>query len=169
MCMISFNKTDKVEIFIDLMNVESVVGRSKVDYSVLCRCLAMGRPISNVIIFDSNVNTDDQKKLHAELKRHKFRIETPKGSCYNKEKQIGVDVLLATKVTTHALKSQCDVIIIVSGDGDFIPVIDLVKSTGKKIEFAAFGECANNSLIEETDRFAFIEDLPVLKMAEAVL
>jgi len=164
--MISFNENDKVEIFIDLMNVETKVGQESIDYSLLCKCLAKGRPIGNVIAFDSIVNTDEQRRLHSKLKQEKFRIMTPRGSCCNKEKQIGVDVLLATTVIKHTLNSQCDVIIIVSGDGDFIPVIDEVKDTGKKIEFAAFADCANNSLIEETDHFTYIDDLPILELKE---
>ncbi|MBQ4411543.1 MAG: NYN domain-containing protein, partial [Candidatus Methanomethylophilus sp.] len=94
-------------------------------------------------------------------------VIVPKGSCGNSSKQIGVDVQLATDVVTSAIRSSCDTIVIVSGDGDFIPVIDCVKASGKKIEFAAFSGFANMSLIEETDYFTYLDDLPICREVDA--
>ena len=168
MTAITQNKNEKVEIFIDLMNVEASVGRNVVDYNCLVKCLAKGRQITVIRAYDQiKESNTDQKRLHADLKREKMRIIVPKGSCGNSSKQIGVDVQLATDVVTSAIRSNCDTIIIVSGDGDFIPVIDSVKSSGKKVEFAAFSGFANLSLIDETDYFTYLDDLPICKEVEA--
>ena len=164
MTAITQNKNEKVEIFIDLMNIETSVGRDIVDYSCLVKCLAKGRQITVIRAYDQiRESNPEQKRLHADLKREKVRIIIPRGSCGNSTKQIGVDVQLATHVVTSAIRSSCDTIIIVSGDGDFIPVIDSVKSSGKKVEFAAFSGFANMSLIDETDYFTYLDDLPICK------
>ena len=168
MTAITQNKNEKVEIFIDLRNVETSVGRDTVDYNSLVKCLAKGRQITVIRAYDQiKESNPEQKRLHADLKREKVRIIVPRGSCGNSTKQIGVDVQLATDVVTSALRSSCDTIIIVSGDGDFIPVIDSVKASGKKIEFAAFSGFANMSLIDETDYFTYLDDLPICKEVEA--
>lgn len=168
MTAITQNKNEKVEIFIDLMNVETSVGRDIVDYNCLVKCLAKGRQITVIRAYDQiKESNPEQKRLHADLKREKVRIIVPRGSCGNSHKQIGVDVQLATDVVTSALRSSCDTILIVSGDGDFIPVIDSVKASGKKIEFAAFSGFANMSFIDETDYFTYLDDLPICKEVEA--
>ncbi len=168
MTAITQNKNEKLEIFIDLMNVESSVGRNVIDYSCMVKCLAKGRQITVIRAYDQiKEHNPDQKRLHADLKREKVRVIVPKGSCGNSSKQIGVDVQLATDVVTSAIRSSCDTIVIVSGDGDFIPVIDCVKASGKKIEFAAFSGFANMSLIEETDYFTYLDDLPICREVDA--
>ncbi len=168
MTAITQNKNEKIEIFIDLMNVESSIGRGIVDYCCLVKCLAKGRQVTVIRAYDQvRENNPDQKRLHADLRREKVRIVIPKGSCCDPAKQIGVDVQLATDVVTSAMRSSCDTIVIVSGDGDFIPVIDCVKISGKKIEFAAFSGFVNMGLIDETDYFTYLDDLPICKEVEA--
>lgn len=168
MTAITQNRNEKIEFFIDLMNVESSVGRNVVDYNCMIKCLAKGRQITVIRAYDQIKECNpEQKRLHADLKREKVRIIVPRGTCSNSTKQIGVDVQLATDVVTSAIRSSCDTIVIVSGDGDFIPVIDSVKAAGKKIEFAAFSGFANMSLIDETDYFTYLDDLPICKEVEA--
>ncbi len=168
MTAITQNKNEKLEIFIDLMNVESAVDRGTVDYACLVKCLAKGRQVTVIRAYDQVLGCNpEQKRLHEDLKREKVRVIIPRGRCANQTKQIGVDVQLATDVVTSAIRSSCDTILIVSGDGDFIPVIDSVKAAGKKVEFAAFSEYANMSLIDETDYFTYLDDLPLCREVEA--
>ncbi len=62
------------------------------------------------------------------------------------------DVGLA--VDAIRLAPSLDAIVIVSGDGDFLPVIEYLQSTfGKQVEVAAFGETASGKLIERADDF----------------
>ena len=164
MTTITQNRNEKIEIFVDVMNVEKAAGRDVVDYPCMIRCLAKGRQISVVRAYDQIVeNNPDQKRLHLSLKNEKIRIIIPKARCFNKDKQIGVDVQLTTDVVTSSIRSSCDTILIISGDGDFIPLIDAVKVSGKKIEFASFSEEANMNLVDEVDHFTFLDDLPICR------
>lgn len=162
MSTVSFSVQDRVEIFIDLMNIETAVGRGKVDYMMLCRCLAKGRPISSVKVYDAKKNDIGQEILHRELREKKFRLVITDIKCVNQNKQSGVDVILARDITRCALQSHNDVVIVVSGDGDFVPIIDVVKESGKKIEFASFKESINNDLRNATDRYIALDDLPII-------
>lgn len=163
MSIITFNRSDSVEVFIDRENVEKVSGHGSVDYVTLVQCVAQGRPICNVTVFDMIRENDTiQRKVHDTLRSAKIRLNTPIGHCGNSSKQMGVDVALACEVVSQAATSQCNTIIIVSGDGDFIPVIKKVKERGKKIEFASWEECANKSLMDECDYFTALDSLPIL-------
>lgn len=54
-----------------------------------------------------------------------------------------------------------DVIILVTGDGDFIPLVDYLKwGRGRLVEVAAFHKSASGKLQEVADRFTDIEKIP---------
>lgn len=49
-------------------------------------------------------------------------------------KEKGIDVMIAVDMIHSAIiNSECDRIILISGDADFIPAMDLIKSKGKEI------------------------------------
>ncbi len=55
---------------------------------------------------------------------------------YRTEK--GVDVKLASHMLVFAFDNQYDVAVLVSGDGDFAPVVEEVQRLGKVVDHAAF-------------------------------
>ena len=50
----------------------------------------------------------------------------------------GVDVMIASDLIAHAYEDHYDTAILVSGDADFYPALQVVKDTGKQVEVAAF-------------------------------
>lgn len=66
------------------------------------------------------------------------------------------DVGLAVDAMTIA--RHLDVVVIVSGDGDFIPLVSYLQNTeGCIVEVAAFGRSCSSRLIEWADKFMDIE------------
>jgi uncharacterized LabA/DUF88 family protein len=64
-------------------------------------------------------------------------------------------------VDAMRMSSSLDVIILVTGDGDFLPLIDYLKwGPGRVVEVAAFRRSASGKLQEVADRFVSIEDVP---------
>jgi uncharacterized LabA/DUF88 family protein len=54
-----------------------------------------------------------------------------------------------------------DVIILVTGDGDYIPLVNYVKwAGGRVVEIASFRRSASSKLVEAADEFVNIEALP---------
>ena len=54
-----------------------------------------------------------------------------------------------------------DTIILVTGDGDFVPLVEYLKwGLGKQVEVAAFGRTVSGRLKEIADVFLNIEDIP---------
>ena len=164
MGIITTNPNERVEMFIDLMNIETVAGRGRVDYPLLCRILANGRQIRCVRVYDHKGDDPEQEMLHRRLKEDGFRLVVQKTRAFDANKQVGVDVRLSVDVTMCALESGCDTIIVVSGDGDFCPLIESIKMRGKKAEFASFEECANRCLVEDADRFLLLDNIPMLRL-----
>ncbi|TSC54116.1 MAG: Uncharacterized protein LiPW16_143 [Microgenomates group bacterium LiPW_16] len=76
-------------------------------------------------------------------------------------RRCGFLVLRSNKKNTIdavTLAQRLDVVILVSGDGDFLPLVEyLRRNTGCKVEIIAFGKSASKKLIEEADEFVNLD------------
>jgi uncharacterized LabA/DUF88 family protein len=67
------------------------------------------------------------------------------------------------------MSSFLDVIILVTGDGDFLPLIDYLKwGAGRVVEVAAFKRSASSKIQEAADKFLSIEDIPKAVMKNRI-
>ena len=55
-----------------------------------------------------------------------------KDKCSQKSK--GVDIQLTTDLLTHSLLNHLDIAFLITGDADFVPVIEQVKRHGKQVQ-----------------------------------
>jgi len=53
-----------------------------------------------------------------------------------------------------------DTLVLASGDGDFIPLVEYLKNQGKRVEVVAFGRTASSKLRESADEFIDLEKDP---------
>jgi len=61
------------------------------------------------------------------------------------------------------LAPSIDVVILATGDGDFVPLIEYLRfGLGKEVEVAAFSKSASGRLKEYADRFVDLESIPRL-------
>ena len=65
-------------------------------------------------------------------------------------------------ISVDAIKcaNKADVIVLVSGDGDFIQLIEYLKNQGIRVEVMAFGKSASSKLREVSDEFIDLGELP---------
>lgn len=73
--------------------------------------------------------------------------------------QKGVDIFLASDMISLAYEDAYDVAIILSGDGDYTALIDLVKSKGKRVWVLSFAKSLSNSLRECADKVLIIDNM----------
>ena len=51
-----------------------------------------------------------------------------------------------------------DVLVLASGDGDFVPILELAQARGLRVEVLAFRETASQALVDLADRFVHLPD-----------
>ena len=56
-----------------------------------------------------------------------------------------------------AWENKYDKAILFSGDGDFAPLLKYVKNKNKKVEVVSFYDLASKNLLNEADKFSFID------------
>jgi len=68
----------------------------------------------------------------------------------------GDDINLALDMLNDAWENKYDEAILFSGDGDFAPLLKYVKNKNKKVEVISFDELASRNLLNEANKFCFI-------------
>ena len=72
---------------------------------------------------------------------------------YEKEKR--TDVNIAIHMVSDALKNECDRLVLVSGDSDLVPAVEMVKGLGKRV--FVYVPIPDEVVPEEKDRFVATE------------
>jgi len=62
-------------------------------------------------------------------------------------------------ITVDAIRiaQSCDAIVLCSGDGDFLQLVEYLKNQGKRVEVVAFGKSSSAKLKESADEFIDLE------------
>ena len=172
MSLISYNRDDRVMIFIDLRNVlGSVITDSsfaRVDFAGLARQLKGQRQLVAAYVFDgigSFVNgVNKTQKFHDYLRYSGFRVVARDSYDSEDRAQKEVDVAMACKMVVHALNDHYDVAVVVSGDRDFVPAVQEVQAAGKRVEVASFHKSVSDEMIRVADAYYRLETMPILTM-----
>ncbi|MBM3257873.1 MAG: NYN domain-containing protein [Candidatus Nealsonbacteria bacterium] len=63
-------------------------------------------------------------------------------------------------ITVDAIRiaQSCDAIVLCSGDGDFLQLVEYLKNQGKRVEVVAFGKSSSAKLKEAVDEFIDLEE-----------
>lgn len=158
----------RVGIFVDGANILKSLNHKRFHYNDLNEWIAKGRKVTELCYFDSVMesNKDKQKFInHLKLCGYKVFIKKVTKILKTKKfKQTGVDVLLSLKALKYA--DNYDVFVLVSGDYDYIPLLEELKQMGKQIEVVSFKECMHPIYRDKfKSRYMdeFIEELPYVK------
>ncbi|MFO7796810.1 MAG: NYN domain-containing protein [Promethearchaeati archaeon] len=135
---------EKVMIFIDNSNIFKGFKKYKIkaDYEKLKSVLLGNRTLIDIFLYEGIVYpmSNKKKKWYNDLKNnsnYKIKASFDKRVSKNTfEKK--VDVRIAIDMVSFAYEDAYDTAILVSGDGDFLPVIKKVKELNKNVEVWAF-------------------------------
>src|SRR4028119_120874 len=88
------------------------------------------------------------------------------GGKASKRRTNSIDVMLAVECSDFLHKHpQVDTYVLVTGDGDFIPLVSLLRSQGKTVVVIGVSEATSYHLIESADHF--VSYAPLLEGAPA--
>jgi len=147
---------ERLEIFIDRYNIYKYTRDKglRLDYIKMVNKLAEGRPITERFVFDARVQDgfDPSRRTHDWMERNGFSVITEPYDP-NKQEQKGVDGRMMLNMYKRAARDMYDVALMITGDGDFVPVCEDVQALGKKVEVAAFGETLSSRLRRKADKY----------------
>src|SRR3989344_5737532 len=160
----SQHPNQRVGIFIDVQNLyhsAKNLYHARVNYRELVKNLIAGRQLirSMAYVVKSDTAAGEASFFEA-LESAGIELRMKDLQTYaDGLKKADWDVGMA--VDAIRMASFLDVVMLVTGDGDFIPLVDYLKwGMGRLVEVAAFERSASGKLKEAADRFISIESIP---------
>jgi uncharacterized LabA/DUF88 family protein len=71
----------------------------------------------------------------------------------------GVDIKLTVDVLSSVYNNTLDIVYLISGDGDFLPIIKEAQRHGKLVYLAAFSSGLNSKLLNYVDKYYCLDDV----------
>jgi len=149
------HKDQRVGVFIDTQNMyysARHLFQRKVNFKSIVEDAVAGRLLIRALAYVVKTKTADEQPFFDALQksgietREKDLMEYASG-----HKKADWDVGLAIDVV-HML-DILDVVVIVSGDGDYLPLVEHIQSRGRIAEVMAFGETTSSNLVNYVDDY----------------
>ena len=156
------HKEQRVGVFIDTQNLYHSARnlyQARVNFGAVLKDAVAGRKLVRAVAYVITTEAGDEKnffeallKLGIETKTKDLQI-FPGGS-----KKADWDVGLA--VDAIKMSPRLDCVVIVSGDGDFIPLVEYLQTVGVQVEVVSFGKSTSGKLREVIDDFVDLSANP---------
>jgi len=151
----SIFKKERIALFVDSQNLyySARMGyAAKVNYEKLLRLITENRNLVKAYAYIVQPPDGDVKPFATSLERIGYIVKTKdvrtraNGSAKaNWDMGIALDIL--------GILDRVDTIVLASGDGDFVPLVDFIKAKNRRVEIFAFAENTAYDLKERADRF----------------
>lgn len=152
-------KEQRVGVFIDVQNLYHTaknIYRTRVDFGQILKEAVAGRKMIRAFAYVIRTKGGEEKAFFDALTQ--LGIETRAKDLkefYSGVKKANWDVGLA--IDAVRIAPNVDTIVIISGDGDFAPLVEYLKNQGKRVEVVAFGKTTAQELIEVADEFVNLD------------
>src|SRR5688572_28482689 len=160
--MIVRNKAQRVAVLVDVQNMyysAKNLYQARISFKNLLNIAVQGRILTRAIayVIESEINKSEKEFFDA-INNAGFEVkEKPLQTFVGGAKKGDWDLGIA--MDAIRLGNKVDSIVLISGDGDFKPVVNyLQQSLGCLVEVVAFKSTSNKELIEIADDFINIED-----------
>lgn len=153
----------KVGVFIDTQNLyhsAKHLYNARVNFGQVLKDAVSDRLIIRAIAYVITTETGEEKAFFEALVKLGIETKTKNLQIFaGGAKKGDWDVGIAVDAIKFAPK--LDAVVLVSGDGDFVPLVEYLKTNqGCQVEVASFGRSASSRLIEVADDFIDLDKDP---------
>ncbi len=164
---------ERVAIFVDGSNLyngmRDNLRSTRVNLAELIQQLLRERPLHRTYYYNAPL-TDDydedlregQARFFESLRRIPY-VTLRFGRLHRRSDgsmvEKGIDVAIAVEALSLAFQDAYDTCILVSGDGDYVELVETLKRYGKHVESAMFRNQSAGTLLEHVDVFQNLDEL----------
>lgn len=157
------HKSQRVAILMDVQNMyhsAKALYKKRVNFKEVLKATVAGRQLIRAIGYVIRTETGEERaffdalsNIGIELKIKDLQIFP--GGIKKADWDVGMTI-----DAVRLADSAIDAVVLVTGDGDFIPLVEYLKGKGKQVEVASFGKSTSSRLKEVTDDFLDIGENP---------
>lgn len=152
----------RVGVFVDVQNLfysAKTLHDAKINFKTLLEKAAGGRILIRAIAYIVQKSGVDQSAFIEALHRSGFEVRS-KDLKIRADGTAKGDWDMGIAIDTIAIARKLDTIVLVSGDGDFVPLVDMLKAEGCRVEVLSLRRSTAHELIEAANLYTEIgEDL----------
>ena len=156
------HKEQRVGVFIDTQNLYHSARnlyKARVNFGAVLKDAVAGRKLVRAVAYVITTEAGDEKNFFEALEKLGIETKTKDLQIFSSgTKKADWDVGLAVDVIKMA--PRLDSVVIVSGDGDFIPLVEYLQTIGVQVEVVSFGKSTSGKLREVIDDFLDLSENP---------
>lgn len=152
----------RVAVLIDTQNLyhsAKNLYKTKVNFAGVLKAAVGERKLVRAISYVVNTESGEEQPFFEAMEKIGIEIRTKDLQIfYGGAKKADWDVGLA--VDAIKLSAKVDSVVLATGDGDFIPLVEYLKSQGCQVEGITFGRSASSKFREIVDDFIDMDENP---------
>jgi len=156
------HKEQRVGVFIDTQNLYHSARnlyQARVNFGAVLKDAVAGRKLVRAVAYVITTEAGDEKNFFEALSKLGIETKTKDLQIFaGGAKKADWDVGLA--VDAIKMSPRLDSVIIVSGDGDFVPLVEYLQTIGVQVEVVSFGKSTSGKLREAVDDFVDLSENP---------
>jgi uncharacterized LabA/DUF88 family protein len=158
---ISQRKNHRVGVFVDVQNMyhsaKNLYG-ARVNFNELLRAATAGRELVRAIAYVVKSDTEEERAFFEALEKSGFELKIKDLQVFPGGMKKGDwDVGLA--IDAVSLSKQLDAVVIISGDGDYEPLVEYLKYSGLIVEAIGFRRSTSSKLIDAANNFIDLDEI----------
>lgn len=151
----------RVGVFVDVQNMyysaKNLFDGAKVDFGQVLSVGVSGRQLIRAMAYVIRADVGEEEAFYEALQKQGYEVMAKELQVFaGGAKKGDWDVGLAIDAIRAA--DKLDTIVLVSGDGDYVPLVDYLQNNkGCRVEVIAFEKTCSGKLVEEADDFLDLE------------
>lgn len=156
------HKEQRVGVFIDTQNLYHSARnlyQARVNFGAVVKDAVAGRKLVRAVAYVITTEAGDEKNFFEALAKLGIETKTKDLQIFaGGAKKADWDVGLAVDAIKMAARLDC--VVIASGDGDFVPLVEYLQTLGVQVEVVSFGKSTSGKLREACDDFIDLSENP---------
>lgn len=152
----------RVGVFVDVQNLyysARNMYQARVNFNEVLKVAVAGRKLVRAVAYVVQADMPEEHTFFEALEKAGFEVQRKELQTFAGGHQKGDwDVGIAMDIIK--LMNKLDVVVLCSGDGDFVPLLEYLQMTGQLTETVAFGKSCSGKVKELTDYFIDLDENP---------
>ncbi len=149
------HSAQRVAVLIDVQNFyhsAKHLHKRRVNFREILKTAVGERQLIRAFAYVITTESGEEKSFFEVLKKMGIEIRAKELLVYYGGLKKG-DWDVGVTIDAISLSDSVDVIVLMSGDGDFVPLVEYLKNNGTRVEVVGFGKSASSKLREVSDLF----------------
>ena len=156
------HKEQRVGVFIDTQNLYHSARnlyKARVNFGAVLKEAVAGRKLVRAVAYVITTEAGDEKNFFDALTKLGIETKTKDLQIFHTGTKKG-DWDVGLTVDAIKMSPRLDSVVLVSGDGDYIPLVEYLQTQGVQVEVVSFGKSTSNKLLEVVDDFVDLSANP---------